>query len=81
MRIEAKHDYSAIEVEAIEDGLYEYNRSAVGAHDGRTLGYVLRDSAGALLAQRLDIHGPVSPSLSSYGSMKDTVVGDTGERC
>ena len=35
----------------------------------------------ALLAQRLDIHGPVSPSLSSYGSMKDTVVVDTGERC
>ena len=36
---------------------------------------------GALLVQRLDIHGPVSLSLSSYGSMKDTVVGDTGERC
>jgi len=49
VRIEAKHDYSAIEVEAIEDGLYEYNRSAVGAHDGRTLGYVLRDSAGGIV--------------------------------
>jgi hypothetical protein len=39
VRIEAKHDYSPIEAEAIEDRLYEYNRGAAGAHDDRTLGH------------------------------------------
>src|SRR5258705_2293966 len=42
VRIEAKHDYSPIEAEAIEDRLCEYNRGAAGAHDGRTLGHMRR---------------------------------------
>jgi ribosomal protein S18 acetylase RimI-like enzyme len=49
VRIEAKQDYSPIEAEAIEDRLYEYNRGAAGAHDGRTLGHVRRDSAGSIV--------------------------------
>src|SRR5258708_10776218 len=49
VRIEAKHDYSPIEAEAIEDRLYEYNRGAAGAHDGRTLGHVRGDSAGSIV--------------------------------
>jgi GNAT superfamily N-acetyltransferase len=46
MQIEARHDLSADDIGAIEDHLYAYNRHAIGAHDGRDLGFVLRDDAG-----------------------------------
>ena len=78
VRIEAKHDYSPIEAEAIEDRLYEYNRGAAGAHDGRTLGHVRRDSAGSIVGAA---YGYSWAGLSSYGSMADTDVRDTGKRC
>jgi len=53
VRIEAKHDCSPTEIAAIEDRLYEYNRRAAGAHDGRSLGFVLRDPAGSIVGAAL----------------------------
>src|SRR5262245_12964531 len=48
-RIEARHELSPDEIGVIEDHLYAYNRKAVGAHDGRDLGFVIRDEAGRVV--------------------------------
>jgi ribosomal protein S18 acetylase RimI-like enzyme len=47
--IEAEHDLSPIEIDAIEDRLYDYNRRAVGHNDGRGLGFVIRDGSGCTI--------------------------------
>ena len=53
MRIEAKHDLSAEDGFAIEERLYEFNREAVGAHDGDGLGFIMRDDAGLVVGAAL----------------------------
>ena len=53
MRIEAKHDLSPDDVAAVEQRLYEHNREATGARDGRDLGFVIRDEAGCLIGAAL----------------------------
>jgi ribosomal protein S18 acetylase RimI-like enzyme len=47
--IEACHDYSPIEAEAIEDRLYESNQRTIGRNDGRALGFVMRDVEGRIV--------------------------------
>jgi ribosomal protein S18 acetylase RimI-like enzyme len=44
--IQPRHDLSPIELDAIEDSLYDHNRRATGRHDGQGLGFVIRDEAG-----------------------------------
>ena len=44
--IRPRHDLSPIEINAIEECVYNYNRRAIGRNDGRGLGFVIRDEAG-----------------------------------
>ena len=44
--IHLQHDLSPIEINAIEDSLYSYNRRAIGRNDARGLAFVIRDGAG-----------------------------------
>jgi ribosomal protein S18 acetylase RimI-like enzyme len=48
-RLEARHDLTPDEVDAIEDHLYEHNSRATGCHDGQGLGFVIRDEAGRMI--------------------------------
>jgi N-acetylglutamate synthase-like GNAT family acetyltransferase len=50
MRIEPRHDLSPGEIDAIEGHLYDFNRAAVGRHDGEGLAFVIRDEAGEIVA-------------------------------
>jgi ribosomal protein S18 acetylase RimI-like enzyme len=45
-RIQPQHDLLPIEIDAIEECLYDYNRRAIGCNDARGLGFVIRDEAG-----------------------------------
>jgi ribosomal protein S18 acetylase RimI-like enzyme len=49
LRLEARHDLTPNEVDAIEGRLYEHNRDATGCHDGQGLGFVIRDDAGQMI--------------------------------
>ena len=49
IRIQPKHDLSVAEIDALEDGLYDHNRRAVGRSDGRGLGFLAQDEHGARL--------------------------------
>ena len=42
-----RHDFSALEIDALEDRLYEHNRAATGHADGRGLGFEAVDERGA----------------------------------
>jgi ribosomal protein S18 acetylase RimI-like enzyme len=44
--IRPQHDLSAIEIDAIEACIYNYNRRAIGRSDARGLGFVIRNEAG-----------------------------------
>ena len=44
--IQPQHDLSPIEIDAIEECLYNCNRRAIGRNDYRGLGFVIRDEAG-----------------------------------
>ena len=44
--IRPRHDLSPIEIDAIEECVYNYNRRAIGRNDGRGLGFVIQDEAG-----------------------------------
>jgi ribosomal protein S18 acetylase RimI-like enzyme len=46
-RILAKNDFSIADIDWIEDGLYAYNRHAVGRSDGKGLGFELVNADGA----------------------------------
>ena len=49
LHLEAHHDATPNEVDAIEDRLYEHNSHATGRHDGQGLGFVIRDDAGRVI--------------------------------
>jgi GNAT superfamily N-acetyltransferase len=49
LQIEAKHGLTPNEIDAIEDRLYDHNSYATGRHDGRGLGFVIRDEVGQLI--------------------------------
>ena len=42
-----RHDFSAAEIDQVEDRLYEYDRRMVGQHDGRKFGFAALDRHGA----------------------------------
>jgi len=44
--LEPRHDLSPMEIDAVEDRLYEHNSSAAGRHDGEGLGFIIRDPGG-----------------------------------
>jgi N-acetylglutamate synthase-like GNAT family acetyltransferase len=41
-----QHDLSPVEIDEIEERIYNYNRRAIGRNDARGLGFVIRDEAG-----------------------------------
>ena len=45
--IRPRHDFSPLEIDALEDRLYEYNRAATGHADGRGLGFEIIGEDGA----------------------------------
>jgi ribosomal protein S18 acetylase RimI-like enzyme len=49
LQLEARHDLTPNEVDAIEDRLYQHNSHATGCHDGRGLGFVIRDDGGQMI--------------------------------
>jgi len=48
--IEARHDLTPQQIEAIENRLYAHNAAATGHDDARGVGFVVRDSAGETIA-------------------------------
>jgi ribosomal protein S18 acetylase RimI-like enzyme len=46
---EPRHDLSPVEIDGLEDRLYEHNRAAVGRDDGEGLGFVIEDDTGRML--------------------------------
>jgi ribosomal protein S18 acetylase RimI-like enzyme len=44
-----RHDLTPVEIDGLEDRLYEHNRAAVGRDDGEGLGFVIEDETGRLL--------------------------------
>jgi N-acetylglutamate synthase-like GNAT family acetyltransferase len=53
MRVEARHDLSADDVAAVEQRIYEHNHEATWAHDGRDLGFIVRDESGDVVGAAL----------------------------
>ena len=49
LQIEPQHNLSPNELDAIEDRLDDHNSRATGRHDGRGLGFVIRDNAGQMV--------------------------------
>ena len=45
--VRPRHDFSAGEIDWLEDRLYEHNSAATGHRDGRGLGFEVLDDAGA----------------------------------
>src|SRR5262249_13842955 len=48
-QIESRDDLSPNEIDAIEARIYEHNSRATGRHDGRSLGFVIRNKAGQMI--------------------------------
>src|SRR5262249_49857565 len=48
-QIEAKHDLTPKEIDTIEDRIYAHNSYAIGRHDGRGLGFVIRGEVEQLI--------------------------------
>lgn len=46
--VEARHDLTADEIDAIEDRLYDHNSLATGRRDAQGLGFVIRDATGRI---------------------------------
>jgi ribosomal protein S18 acetylase RimI-like enzyme len=49
LQIEARHDLSPNEINAIEDRIYDHNSNATGSYDGHGLGFLIRNEAGQLV--------------------------------
>ena len=45
--IRPRHDVTALDIDWLEDRLYEHNSAATGHRDGRGLGFEVTDEAGA----------------------------------
>ena len=50
LEIEARHDLSPDEIDAIEDRLYDHNSAATARRDAEGLGFVIRDDTGRIVA-------------------------------
>ena len=44
--LEPRHDLTPMEIDAIEDRLYEHNSSATGCDDDEELGFIIRNDEG-----------------------------------
>jgi ribosomal protein S18 acetylase RimI-like enzyme len=44
-----RHDLSPVEIDGLEDRLYEHNRAATGRDDGEGLGFIISDETGRML--------------------------------
>src|SRR5215831_14094904 len=49
LQTEPRHNLSPNEIDAIEERLYGHNSHATGRHDGRGLGFVIRNEGGQLI--------------------------------
>jgi GNAT superfamily N-acetyltransferase len=49
VHLQPRHDLSPIEIDAIEEHLYSYNRDAIGRGGGRGLAFVIRDETGRMI--------------------------------
>ena len=49
LQIEAKHDLTPNEIDAIEDRLCDHNSCATGRHDVRRLGFVIRNEVSQII--------------------------------
>ncbi len=47
--LEPRHDLTPMEVDALEDRLYERNRAVTGRDDGRGMGFVIHDETGRMV--------------------------------
>ena len=47
--IQPQHDLSPVEIDAIEERIYNHNRRAIGRNDGRRVAFVIRDEAGRMI--------------------------------
>lgn len=48
--VAACHDLAVAEIDALDDRLYEFNRTTTGIDDGARLGFVVRDDTGNTIA-------------------------------
>lgn len=49
VQLEARHDLSPNEIDAIELRLYEHNSNETGRRDGQGLGFLIRNEAGTMI--------------------------------
>ena len=63
LHLEARHDLTPNEIDAIEDRFYEHNRNATGRHDGKRLRFVIRDDAGQIVGAAA---GNTWPGISEH---------------
>lgn len=49
LQIEPRHDLSPNEIDAIEERIHDYNSDATGCHNGRALGFVIRNEVGRMI--------------------------------
>jgi GNAT superfamily N-acetyltransferase len=47
--IQPQHDLSPVEIDAIEERIYNHNHRAIGRNDGRRLAFVIRDETGRMI--------------------------------
>ena len=47
--IQPQHDLSPVEIDAIEERIYNHNHRAIGRNDGCRLAFVIRDEAGRMI--------------------------------
>ena len=47
--IDARHDLTPDEIDAIEERLYDHNSARTGRHDARAIGFIVRDAAGQMV--------------------------------
>jgi hypothetical protein len=74
------HDLTPIELDEVEDRLYEYNRTAAGRDDGEGIGFVIRDDAGRTVGSLPGILGLACPRSSRCGSTSPTEAAATVAR-
>ena len=48
-RLEPRHEATPMDIDWVEDRLYEHNRAAAGRNDGLGLGFVIRDEGGGIV--------------------------------
>jgi N-acetylglutamate synthase-like GNAT family acetyltransferase len=49
LQIEARHNLSLHEIDAIEDRINEHNSHATGSHDGQSLAFVIHNESGRMI--------------------------------